>query len=320
MDNFWFAVFMGVKRAYVARRCSIAQEIFTKVFYPVDSKHTFLCHVLRVTLCVMIDEEIPQDSDVEEFLNASPGQTTQKQRKKDVNPVGRAFYGERFEGFDKMETMRDLLPMFKGFYYDARIRHPQMTGKKIMADFNETVVFPMGRTFFPHMNNLKNWRAKWDLDIANQRKEQTGEEITTVAVRKKTVAQVLKTRDENDNLILGTGYDEIEAGTTTLAGELMNDALQMLRDDQELGEVYDDEVLIKRRNYIVNVFGHVNKLVHGKASLLLKASQEKRENASFLMTLMAKATAGNLSEEEMGALKSTYRPEPIQVHEEPAQL
>jgi hypothetical protein len=79
----------------------------------------------------------------------------------------------------------------------------------------------------------------------------------------------------------------------------------MLNDDQQLEEIYTDEVLIKRRNYILNVFGHVTKLVHGKAALMLKASEEKRNNASFLMTLLASATAGKMNDEQLDLLKGT---------------
>lgn len=262
--------------------------------------------LFRVMLCVMPPEEIQDDSDIEEMLERGSVEDGGKTKPRKVNPVGAQFYGERFVTFDKMDTLRDLIPAFKAHYYETRIRDPKISGKQIMSAFNEQVVFPMGRTFFPHMTNVKNWRAKWDLDIAEQRKEHTGEE-KGLMIRPMSVKQVLKTRGDQGEIVLGgAGYNELEAGATTLAGELMNDAMQMLRDDQEIGEIYEDEVLIKRRNYIVNVFGHVTKLVHGKASLLLKASQEKRENASFLMTLLAKATAGKLSEEEMGSLRTTY--------------
>lgn len=245
------------------------------------------------------------DEDIEEELSFDDRATPAPKARK-VNAVGRAFYGDRFEAFDKMEAIRDLIPAFKAHFYTARIKDPKITGKDIIGDFNETVAFPMGRTFFPYMTNYKNWKAKWELDIAQQRSEQKVEDALVVITPRATVKQVLKTRDEQGELVLGADYGDIEAGLTTLAGELTNDAMQMLRDDQTLSEIYDDEVLIKRRNYIVNVFGHVTKLVHGKAALILKASQEKRENAGFLMTLLAKATAGKLSEEEMGALKTTY--------------
>lgn len=243
--------------------------------------------------------------DVEEFLEMQPHGGALARSKK-VNRIGVAFYGEKFESFDKLETLRDLIPLYKAHFYGEKIKNPKATSTDMVRSFNEEVAFPMGRTFFPYMKNISLWKAKWERDIAAQKREASEDPEFGVTVRPTSVRQVLKTRDAQGELVLGTGYNDIEAGLTTLAGELTNDAMQMLRDDQAIGELYDDEVLIKRRNYIVNVFGHVTKLVHGKAALILKASEEKRENAGFMMTLIAKATAGKLSEEEMNALKTTY--------------
>lgn len=267
-------------------------------------------------LCVMNDEEIQGEEEIEEHLESQSKKGVPKRTSTKVNPVGANFYGEKFVAFDLVENVRDLIPAFKEFYYQSRVKDPAITGKEIIRTFNEETCYPLGRTFFPNMVTLKGWRAKWDKDIAEQRKDQKDEQMGLTIIKPMGVKQVLKTREVGEIVLGATGYGELEAGATTLAGELMNDAMQMLRDDQEIGEIYDDEVLIKRRNYIVNVFGHVTKLVHGKASLLLKASQEKRENASFLMTLLAKATAGKLSEEEMGSLRTTYTT-PIKPAEEP---
>ena len=224
--------------------------------------------------------------------------------KKKVNPIGRTFYGERFEHFDKLGEIKDLLPAFKEFYYVRKIENFNTTGGDIIREYNRDVCYPENRTFHPYTNQLKQWRAKWDRDIL-EKKKVGGLEL----IDQKQVLQVIKTRNENDELALGAPQDgDLEAGARTLGGELLNDAFQMLRDDQALEEIYDDETLMKRRNYIVNVFSHVTKLVHGKAALMLKASQEKRENANFLMGLLAKATSGKLSDDEMGMLKTAYSP------------
>lgn len=255
----------------------------------------------------MARDEIQDDSAIEDLLEFGEEEGDTKQRGKKVKAIDAAglhFYGEKFVKFDTLGTIRDLIPQFKNFYYEKRIRAPQLSGKAIIQEFNNTVAYPSNRTFFPGMPHLRKWRAMWDADIEQQRRD-AGE--NSIVVKPMSVHQVLKTRGEKGELVLGNaGYADLEAGVTTLGGELLNDAMQMLRDDQEIGELYDDEVLIKRRNYMVNVFGHVTKLVHGKASLLLKASQEKRENASFLMTLLAKATAGKLSDTEMQSLRTTY--------------
>ncbi len=233
---------------------------------------------------------------------------------KKVNPIGRTFYGERFQRFNLLGEIKDLLPAFKEHYYAEKIKDFKKTGGDIIREFNESVCYPEGRTFFPYTNSYKQWRMKWDRDILEKQKV-GGLEL----LDQKQVLQVIKSRNEDNDIVLGAPDDvSLEAGARTLAGELTNDALQMLRDDQALEEIYSDETLMRRRNYIVNVFSHVTKLVHGKAALMLKASQEKRENAGFLMGLLAKATAGKLSDEEMSVLETAYVPK--ENNAQPAQL
>jgi hypothetical protein len=83
----------------------------------------------------------------------------------------------------------------------------------------------------------------------------------------------------------------------------------MLRQDQESGEdMYEDEILIKRRHYVLNVFNFVMRAVNQKEALLIKKQQEKRETASFLMDLIRKSTAGRVTPEEMTLLKSSIVP------------
>jgi len=114
---------------------------------------------------------------------------------------------------------------------------------------------------------------------------------------------LVRTQDEDGKLLLGVDDDILERGTRTLGGELLNDALHTLHEQQEEGTFNRD-----KRNYIVNVLNHTNKLVQGKATIKLKAAAEKRETAGFLMTLLSKATAGKLTDEEMRALETTYSP------------
>lgn len=221
---------------------------------------------------------------------------------KRVNPIGRTVYGARFEKFDRVSDYKDLLSTFKEFYYEKKILDFKNTGGDIIREFNEKVCYPMSRTFFPYTNQYKGWRAKWDRDIL-EKKEVGGLEL----MEQPMVLQVIKSRNADNDIMLGAPKDEeLEAGTRTLAGELTNDAIKMLRDDQALEEIHSTDELMKRRNYIVNVFSHVTKLVHGKAALMLKASAEKRENAGFLMSLLARASAGKMTDEELDLLGTAY--------------
>lgn len=254
--------------------------------------------------------EYPVENDdgfIEEFLSDSSMENVEELhvRKKKLNPVAISFYGKSFEKFSLMEEIKDLVPIFKGFYYEKKMKEPKLSAIKIIQEFNTLHVFPQGRVFHPYMQNFTRWRKQWDWDISNQIRE--NKEL----LKPQPVRQIVQTRDSEDRVLRGlTEHKDLESGINTLGGELLNDAFQMLKDDQAIGEVFDDEVLIKRRNYVAGVFGHVTKMVHGKAALLLKASQEKRENAGFLMDLLAKATSGKMSPEEMESLKTVYSAPP----------
>ncbi|KKT20046.1 MAG: hypothetical protein UW02_C0002G0038 [Candidatus Nomurabacteria bacterium GW2011_GWB1_43_7] len=230
---------------------------------------------------------------------------------KKPDPVGLRIFGDTFKHYMRIAEYVDLIPAFKDFYYQAKIKDPNENLTDICRNFHKEVCDPVGRLFHPSMSQMRVWRKKWDLDLMQQ---MTNKDL--VVVERKNIHQIIKTRNDDRALVLGQADDnQLEAGVRTLGGELLNDAMQMLRDDQELEEIYDDETLIKRRNYIVNVFAHATRLVHGKAALMLKASEEKRNTAGFLMSLLSRATAGKMSDEEMGLLKSAYAPK----QNEPAQ-
>jgi hypothetical protein len=242
--------------------------------------------------------------------------TTQEQKKEVVkkirpagyvDPVGLNVFGDTFTGFNKIGEIKDLIPAFKDFYYQAKVKDPNATLKSITREFNTEVCAPVQKKFHPYINQLRAWRKKWDLDLMQQ---MAGKEVILAEdFEKRNIHQVIKTRNDERALVVGMPTDvELEGGLRTLGGEIMNDAIQMLRDDQELEEIYTSDELMKRRNYIVNVFGHVTKLVHGKAALMLKMSEEKRNNASFLMTLLAKASAGKITDDEIEILEASHKP------------
>ena len=224
-------------------------------------------------------------------------------RERGVDPVGIQVYGEKFTKFMRLPEYVDLLPAFKEFYYQAKVKNPNEALSRILRAFNAEVCEPMGKNFYPSMPQTRIWRKKWDLDLMQQ---MTDKDL--VISEKKNIHQVIKTRNEQNELVTGIQDNDLEAGVKTLGGELLNDAMQMLRDDQELDDIYTTEELIKRRNYVVNVFSHATRLVHGKSALMLKASEEKRNTASFLMSLLARATAGTMTEDEMNLLKTAYAP------------
>lgn len=220
-----------------------------------------------------------------------------------INVVGRSYYGQFFDRYHRIGEIAEFIPEFKEYYYEAKIKDPKVGLLNLLQGFNKEHVYPKGKQFHPYPAQVKIWTTKWNKDINEKRLEQ-GLEV----IPKSPTRQVIKTRDgESGEIILGaTHHDVLEQGANTLAGELINDALQTMRDTQELEDVYSTEELIKRKNYVLNVMAHTTRLVHGKAALMLKASEEKRNNASFLMDLLAKASSGTMSQAEMDMLKIPY--------------
>ena len=217
-----------------------------------------------------------------------------------VNPVGWGYYGNKFSHFQKMEEVRDLLPAFKEMYYQERITNKETNMRQIIMKFNEELCFPEGRTFYPYTTNLRFWKKKWDRDIAEKKKDDS---YMDDPMQKRLVSAV-KTRGTDGYVVPEDSV--LEMGTRILAGELLNDALTMLRDDQELEDEMSNNDLMRRKQYIVNVFASTTKLTQGKAQLLLKASQEKRDNAGFMMELIAKATSGELKKDDVETIRSAY--------------
>jgi len=218
-----------------------------------------------------------------------------------INVVGQNYYGQFFERYHRIGEIIEFVPEFKEFYYEEKIKDPKCGLLYLLQTFNKLHVYPKGKQFHPYPSQVKLWTTKWNKEINEKRIEQGLEVIPRSPVR-----QIIKTRDEGNEVVLGGNYDHLEEGTKTLAGELLNDALQTMKDTQELEDVYTTEELVKRKSYVLNVLAHTTRLVHGKAALMLKASEEKRNTASFLMDLLAKASSGKMTPEEMEMLKIPY--------------
>ena len=206
-----------------------------------------------------------------------------------------SFY-EDFDGnYHKVGEIRDLIPQFKAFYLAERRREPERSAIKIINDFNKSIA-PF--TFFPWEKQYRLWRKKWDVQLLAEqgyREEQ------------RTTRQLIKMQDEQKALIVPDEY-ALEAGARTLAGELLNDAIGILKQDQESEESYEDDIIVKRRNYVLNVFNYVIKASHGKEALNIKSNADKRETANFMMNILNRATAGKLTDDEMGLLRASVSP------------
>lgn len=225
-----------------------------------------------------------------------------------VNPVGKSYYGDFFSKYHRIGEIKDLIPEFKEYYYERKIKDAKAGLLDILQTFNKETAYPRGKQFHPYPSQVKAWITKWNKDI-NEKKLEQGLEV----IPRSPTKQIIRTRGEDEELTLGSvDTPMLEMGLNTLAGELMNDALQTMKDTQDLEETFTTEEIVKRKNYVLNVMAHTTRLVHGKAALMLKASEEKRNNASFLMDILAKAASGQMTQEEIDTLKIPYKK-----HEQP---
>lgn len=238
---------------------------------------------------------------MDEELNSTSSIPQPPIKEKTLDIVGLQMFGESFTGFMKIGDIQDLVKAFKDFYYEKKIVDPQRSNTSILKEFN-TVIKKDGKKLHPYPNQSRQWFRKWEKDIAEKK---TGEKMSVEDTQRKEIKELSKMQD-NDALLV-PDENELEKGVRTLGGELLSDALRMLKADQAFEEALDDDMVIKRRNYVVNVFSHVTKMVHGKAALMLKASEEKRNSTGFLMELMRKATSGNLTEAELELLGTNYK-------------
>jgi hypothetical protein len=123
-------------------------------------------------------------------------------------------------------------------------------------------------------------------------------------LQQREMRQIVKLRDEQNTAIVPDEHT-LEVGAKTLAGELLNDAIDILKGDQESGGVFDEEILIKHRSYVLNVFNYITRAVQGKEALQIKSNAEKRETLGFLTALINRSTAGRITPEEMQLLKQS---------------
>ncbi len=203
-----------------------------------------------------------------------------------------SFY-ENFDGhYHKVGEIRDLIPQFKTFYYAEKRKDPSMSAIKIINAYNAQIA-PL--TFFPWEKQYRLWRKKWDAELLAEQ---------NFLLQQREVRQLVKLRDEQNATIVPNEHT-LEVGAHTLAGELLNDAMNLLKRDQDSEDSYDEEILVKRRNYILNVFNYVTRAVHGKEALKLKSNADKRETFGFITDLINRSTAGKITPEEMQLLKQS---------------
>lgn len=203
----------------------------------------------------------------------------------------------------RLEDIRVLIPEFKEFYYSQMLTNGAANPNSIITNFNS--LHP-DYDFYPDGLQYKKWQGLWMDDINSKRAGMSLKPIIN--------SQLIKVRGADESLLPAPDNTDIEVGTRTLAGELMNDALNILKDDQKRGEeLYSDEVLIKRRKHVLAVYNFVSRNATATEAVNLKKQANARENTNFLMDLLRRSTAGKISDDEMSLLRSSVK---IEINDE----
>lgn len=234
--------------------------------------------------------EVPEDTPASETPEKKKGDGKDK-RGREVSKM--SFYWRPH--YSKVEELRDLIPRFKEFYYQKKQENPDLREKDVMDAF-DIELSGSKREFNPWPSTLRGWRKRWDADIALKMRD--------AKALLRPEQRMIQTRNDEGALIIPDD-GQMEGAAMNLGAELMNDAMTMLKGDQMNEDLYEDEVLIKRRNYALNVFNFVMRSVHSKSALKLKANQEKRETASWLMDMVRASAAGKITKEDFQLMRDS---------------
>lgn len=205
--------------------------------------------------------------------------------------------GKQLSKYRKLEELRPYVAEFKEYYYQRMLAQAAANPQSVLNDFNKDHPDYM---FWPYAPQYRKWQNMWNIDINAKR---SGMSLAPIVSK-----NLVTVRDKLGGLIAPPPTSDIEAGSRTLAGELMNDAMSMLEDDKKRGdELYTDDILIKRRKYILSVYNFVSRNSMSAEMLNIKKQENTRENTNFLMDLLRRSTAGKISKEEMSLLRSSTK-------------
>jgi hypothetical protein len=194
---------------------------------------------------------------------------------KEIIKVAKRLYGLSFENISELPDIKHLVPVFRDYFYGLYSQYPDITIEQAVQQF--ITKLPPGVIFHPSPNLLQVWNVQWKENADYMAK------IPTVCP--------------------DDGY--LDSGIRTLAGELLIDAHSTLREASNPAEDITPRDRVGMKRYVTSILQTITTMVHGKARIMLQASSEKRENASFAVDLLQKATSGKLTSEDITLLRES---------------
>lgn len=203
---------------------------------------------------------------------------------------------ENFSGFQKQSDYLDILPQFREFYIEKKLENLKCSNIELINEFNRKIA-PV--KFHPYLDQYRRFRKNWDVAVNSKILE--GKANLKSVIEMDSAIQMRN----SDGVKRRPAYDEIEEGSRTLAGELINDGLNVLKDTQLNEEEMGVKEKSEARKYVLGVFQHITRMSQGKEALELKKNAEKREQATFLMDLLKQGQSGKVDKDDLKLLKDS---------------
>lgn len=201
--------------------------------------------------------------------------------------------------YTRVDEYKDLLPIFREYYLSHR--KLGWSKRELMSNFRIDITEPLDRIFLPPSQEVDKFIKKWEREIyvEQQRKKLEKTDAITLAAHPTDSLLPPSTLTDPEAVKVEVKRRDIEESLKTLSEMLVEDATKVI---QNADDDVDDELLVKKKNYALNVARHLIAGVQKDKLIALKKNADTRDSAHFLMGLMSKAMAGKLSGDELEIL------------------
>lgn len=198
------------------------------------------------------------------------------------------------------EEGQKLVERFRLYYLEERKagRADQM---QIFRDFRKTLEFE-GIWFNPYRNMLLSYYKRWEQSLPFN--------IKKVPVRQKDTRRM----PEKTQLLKEIAYHDLESGAKNLSQLLIEDAEKLIEQSHEEYAGIDQEggvwsktewakIQLARKKLALGIASEVMKGAQKHELIGIKKNKEGRENVGFLMDLIHRSAAGEITDSEMQVLE-----------------
>jgi hypothetical protein len=196
-----------------------------------------------------------------------------------------------------------IVEKFHQYYLEQR-NAGRTDYKQIFREFRKDLDIE-GIWFNPYPNMLEGYYRKWEAELPMTLRK------ITFKKRKLPVKGV----DDKPTVLKEIAYHQLEDGAKNLQSMLVDDATKLIEESNEEFEAIDanggmwrrddwEKIRLQKKKVALSIASEVLKGAHRHELIKIKKNAEGRETASFMMDLVRRSTAGEVSDEEMGILQT----------------